>query len=205
MLFRPHAALPGLTMPCPTTHGRQSPVRARPGDLRPVSHVPAIHLARQSPFYRPPGHIRSRDGIYLCPSSSANPSRHRSRAHQLARCFAGRSPTCHAQPPEPVPHFREIHLEPGSPFYAGTRHTPGPGDIKLCSPAPFSLANYLIINNGRFQVNFTKQQKKNTPDLTLNEARDQIVCRLLGVERKDIPPSESYAILGPSRAHRVAR
>ena len=100
---------------------------------------------------------------------------------------------------------REIHLEPGSPFYAGTRHTPGPGDIKLCSPAPFSLANYLIINNGRSQVFFTKLQKKNTPDLTLNEARDQIVCRLLGVERKDIPPSESYAILRASRAHRVAR
>ena len=60
---------------------------------------------------------------------------------------------------------REIHLEPGSPFYAGTRHTPGLGDIKLCSPAPFSLANYLIINNGRFQVIFTKPQKKNTPDL----------------------------------------
>ena len=62
---------------------------------------PAIHLTRQSPFYVPAGHIDSRDCIDLCPSSAANPSRHRSRAHQLARCFAGRTPTCHAQPSVP--------------------------------------------------------------------------------------------------------
>ena len=86
--------------------------------------------------------------------------------------------TASHSPLSPSLTFREIHLEPESPFYAGTRHTPGPGDIKLCSPAPFTLANYLIINNGRFQVFFTKPQKQNTPDLTLNEARDQIVCRM---------------------------
>ena len=264
----------------------------------PVPYFPAIHLAPQSPFYGPPGHIRSRDGTDLCPSSAANPSRQHSRAYPLARCFARSSPTCLARPSEPGPilscnspctpiaflpasrahplarwhrfvsignreplqtslqgisaramfcrkvselprtavqglcplflqitwhgnrhsrglqgtstramapicvhrapqtppdiaprhirsrddlqeeprpathspvspsmTFRVIHLEPGSPFYAGTRHTPGPGDIKLCSPAPFPLANYLIINNGRFQVNFMKPQKKNTPDL----------------------------------------
>ena len=45
----------------------------------------AIHLARQSPFYGPPGHIDSRDGVNLCPSSVANPSRQHSRAHSLAR------------------------------------------------------------------------------------------------------------------------
>ena len=50
-------------MPCPTTHGRQCPVRARPGDLRPVPHVPAKHLARQSPFHGPPGHLRSRGDL----------------------------------------------------------------------------------------------------------------------------------------------
>ena len=59
----------------PASHGPQSP----------VSYFPAIHLAPQSPFYRPPGHIRSRDGIDLCPSGTANPSRHRSRAYRLAR------------------------------------------------------------------------------------------------------------------------
>ena len=31
-----------------------------------------------------------------------------------------------------------------------------PGGIKLCSPGTFWVANYLIINNGSFQVNFTK-------------------------------------------------
>ena len=57
-------------------------LRAR---LVPSPHFPAIHLARQSPFYGPAGHIDLRDGIDLCPSSAANPSRHRSKAHSLAR------------------------------------------------------------------------------------------------------------------------
>ena len=67
---------------------------ARPSELgqSPVPHFPAIHLARQSPFYGPPGHISPRDGIDLCPSSAANPSRQPSRAYPLARCFAGSSP-----------------------------------------------------------------------------------------------------------------
>ena len=75
----------------PATHGRADP----------ASPFPAIHLTRQSPFYGPPRHIRSRDGIDLCPSSTANPSRQPSRAHPLARWFAGRTPTCHAQPCRP--------------------------------------------------------------------------------------------------------
>ena len=32
-----------------------------------------------------------------------------------------------------------------------------PGGIKLCSPGTFGLANYLIINNGSCQGNFTKR------------------------------------------------
>ena len=31
-----------------------------------------------------------------------------------------------------------------------------PGGIKLCSPGTFGVVNYLIINNGSSQVNFTK-------------------------------------------------
>ena len=62
------------------------------GCAGPASPFPANHLARQSPFYVPAGHIGSRDGIDLCPSSAANPSRQRSRAYRLARCFAGSSP-----------------------------------------------------------------------------------------------------------------
>ena len=56
---------------------------ARPSELgqSPVPHSSAIHLARQSPFYGPPGHIGSRDGIDLCPSSTTNHSRRHSRAN----------------------------------------------------------------------------------------------------------------------------
>ena len=88
----------------PATHGRAGP----------AFPFPAIHLTRQSPFHGPaghiaramasicvhraprtpldstPGHIRSRDGIDLFPSSDPNPSRQHSRAHPLARWFAGR-------------------------------------------------------------------------------------------------------------------
>ena len=53
--------------------------------------------------------------------------------------------------------LREIHLAPEPPFQAPPRHIPGPGGTKLCSPAPISRANCLIINNGRCQVNFTKR------------------------------------------------
>ena len=34
-----------------------------------------------------------------------------------------------------------------------------PGGIKLCSPGTFLVANYLIINNGSCQVNFTKPKR----------------------------------------------
>ena len=34
-----------------------------------------------------------------------------------------------------------------------------PGGIKLCSPGTFLVANYLIINNGSYQVNFTKPNR----------------------------------------------
>ena len=61
----------------------------------PIPHFPAIHLARQWPFHGPPGHISSRDGTDLCPSSEANPSRHRSKAYRPARRFAGSSPNRH--------------------------------------------------------------------------------------------------------------
>ena len=78
-------------------HGPHGPHFAR------FAHVPAIHLARQSPFYGPPGHIDSRDGVNLCPSSDPNPSRQPSRAHPLARWFAGRSPTGN----RPATHSRQ--------------------------------------------------------------------------------------------------
>ena len=79
----------------------------------PLPHFPAIHLTRQSPFYKPPGHIGSRDGIDLCSSSTANPSRQRSRAHRLARCFAGRPPEGHLTDTD-LPHTAvRARLVPG--------------------------------------------------------------------------------------------
>ena len=47
--------------------------------------LPAIHLAPESAFQGPPGHISSRGGADLCPSSVPNPARQRYRAHSLAR------------------------------------------------------------------------------------------------------------------------
>ena len=104
----------------PATHGRAGP----------AFPFPAIHLTRQSPFYGPAGHIDSRDGIDLCPSSTANPSRHRFKAHRLARWFARSSlykvsrPDIHGcQRPDtgflailqsPVPHVLLCHVSPHS-------------------------------------------------------------------------------------------
>ena len=88
----------------PATHSRQSPVSDwLVSGQSPSPHFREIHLARQSPFYGPPGHIRSRDGIDLCPSSDPNPSRQHSRAYRLARWFAGRSPTGN----RPATHSRQ--------------------------------------------------------------------------------------------------
>ena len=52
--------------------------------------------------------------------------------------------------------LREIHLARQSSLQVPVGHIPVPGGIKLCSPGTFWVANYLIINNGSFQVNFTK-------------------------------------------------
>ena len=101
-----------------------------------IPRFPAIHLTRQSPFYRTPRHIGSRDGIDLCPSSDPNPSRQHSRAYQLARWFAGRIPACHTQPSELgwslIPRFPAIHLSRQSPFYGPPRHIGSRDGIDLC-------------------------------------------------------------------------
>ena len=52
--------------------------------------------------------------------------------------------------------LHEIHLARQSSLQVPVGHIPVPGGIKLCSPGTFLVANYLIINNGSFQVNFTK-------------------------------------------------
>ena len=55
--------------------------------------------------------------------------------------------------------LHEIHLERQSSLQVPVGHIPVPGGIKLCSPGTFWVANYLIINNGSFQVNFTKPKR----------------------------------------------
>ena len=92
----------------------------------PLSLVPANHLARQSPSHGPPGYIGSRDGTDLCPSSAANPSRHSSKAHRLARWFAGRSQTYHG----PATHGRQSPVRALSHTFLqfiwhGNRHSTG--------------------------------------------------------------------------------
>ena len=52
--------------------------------------------------------------------------------------------------------LHEIHLARQSSLQVPVWHIVVPGGIKLCSPGTFLVANYLIINNGSFQVNFTK-------------------------------------------------
>ena len=52
--------------------------------------------------------------------------------------------------------LHEIHLARQSSLQVPVGHIPVPGGIKLCSPGTFWVANYLIINNGSCQVNFTK-------------------------------------------------
>ena len=55
--------------------------------------------------------------------------------------------------------LHEIHLAPQPPLQVPVAHIPVPGGIKLCSPGTFWVANYLIINNGSCQVNFTKPNR----------------------------------------------
>ena len=59
----------------------------------------------------------------------------------------------------PGPDVIELHvshLARQSSLQVPVGHIPVPGGIKLCSPGTLLVANYLIINNGSYQVNFTK-------------------------------------------------
>ena len=55
--------------------------------------------------------------------------------------------------------LHEIHLARQSSLQVPVGHIPVPGGIKLCSPGTFWVSNYLIINNGSCQVNFTKPKR----------------------------------------------
>ena len=60
------------------------------------------------------------------------------------------------RPGADVIDLHEIHLARQSSLQVPVGHITVPGGIKLCSPGTFWVANYLIINNGSCQVNFTK-------------------------------------------------
>ena len=92
--------------------------------------------------------------------------------------------------------LREIHLARQSSLQVPVGHIPVPGGIKLCSPGTFLVANYLIINNGSFQVNFTKPNMATilyTNSQWLREnATDVPVCRVA-------VPKVRYKTVSPRR------
>ena len=95
------------------------------------------------------------------------------REHQLcvllvpyAGCPSGgrcrvsfRVPQHGLRPGADVIDLHEIHLARQSSLQVPVGHITVPGGIKLCSPGTFWVANYLIINNGSCQVNFTKPNR----------------------------------------------
>ena len=169
-----------------------------------IPRFPAIHLTRQSPFYRTPRHIGSRDGIDLCPSSDPNPSRQHSRAYQLARWFAGRIPACHTQPSEPgwspVPRFPAIHLSRQSPFYGPPGHIDSRDGIDLC---PSSAANPSRQHSRAYPLaRCFAGRPPNDIDLPHTAVRARLVPN---PSRSCNSSDKAIAILGASRPYRLAR
>ena len=80
-----------------TWHGNRHSTGLQGTSARAMASI-CVHRATRTPPDSTPGHIRSRDGINLCPSSDPNPSKQHSKAHPLARWFSGIRPTGHAQP-----------------------------------------------------------------------------------------------------------
>ena len=81
--------------------------------------------------------------------------------------------------------LHEIHLARQSSLQVPVGHIPVPGGIKLCSPGTFWIANYLIINNGSCQVNFTKPKRA-----TIRYANSQWLredATVTSVGRVDVP------------------
>ena len=67
-----------------------------------------------------------------------------------------------------------------------------PGGIKLCSPGTFLAANYLIINNGSFQVNFTKPNRatiRNTNSQWLREDPTEAPVGKVAVKNQVVNPT----------------
>ena len=63
------------------------------------------------------------------------------------------------RPGPDVIDLHEIHLARQSSLQVPVGQIPVPGGIKLCAPGTFGVANYLIINNGSYQVILTKPNR----------------------------------------------
>ena len=90
------------------------------------------------------------------------------------------------RPGADVIDLREIHLARQSSLQVPVGHIPVPGGIKLCSPGTFWVANYLIINNGSCQVNFTKPNSatiRNTNSQWLREDGSEVLVGRVAVPK----------------------
>ena len=99
-------------------------------------------------------------------------------------------------PGDDVIELREIHLARQSSLQVPVGHIPVPGGIKLCSPGTFWVANYLIINNGSYQVNFTKPNRatiRNTNSQWLREDATEVLMGMVAVPKTvQKPPSPRH-------------
>ena len=81
--------------------------------------------------------------------------------------------------------LHEIHLARQTSLQVPVGHIPVPGGIKLCSPGTFLVANYLIINNGSCQVNFTKPNSATIRNTNSQWLREDVSEAYVG--RVDVP------------------
>ena len=81
--------------------------------------------------------------------------------------------------------LHEIHLARQPSLQVPVGHIPVPGGIKLCSPGTFCVVNYLIINNGSCQVNFTKPNSATIRSTNSQWLREDATVTSVG--RVDVP------------------
>ena len=91
--------------------------------------------------------------------------------------------------------LREIHLARQSSLQVPVGHIVVPGGIKLCSPGTFLVANYLIINNGSCQVNFTKPNSATIRCINSQWLRADATEASVG--RVDVPKSGQKSLFAP--------
>ena len=88
--------------------------------------------------------------------------------------------------------LHETHLAPQSSLQVPVGHITVPGGIKLCSPGTFIVAIYLIINNGSFQVNFTKTHRatiRNTNSQWFRDAAPEAPVGKVAVKNPVVNPT----------------